>query len=496
MGNNGFSHLSSLGRPTSSAPNAGEAQSGQTVEQEQQATFSGRPTTSHDPENPYLTSLVTSQAASLSASTIATATSSTVQYPPATEKLANPLLTVTSASQPRTQSSATSDSVMLDSPEDPFAALATYQPTSFEEEQALLHSGFGILDDSSGAFSEELEAVPISSQPAGQTTRAPVMDSPVVYSQGVDRPSRGQLQASTETAIEKKTVEHTIHVSDSFLAEILEELLGDPQETQEVCRQDNNPPVNPPASHQGDASVPAPGGGVISGIPQSSGQSLIIGPFYPSSKPLILGPFYPSSKPLILGPFYYPSQQLVQQNPPKRAKGAIPTTKPAQPDSSPVVPPPTGLKTKVNIRKKLKKRPGDEYLLRTDSLDRPYQCGYPGCGKMFLSTGHLRSHIFQHTHVSDYRCTYPGCGPNAYFSNSGELKRHISRVHLQKKRELICKVCHRRLGSSKTMKTHVLKEHPDSPKRQQWTCEICDRSLGSLKALKAHVQKKHSRHSR
>ena len=469
MGNNGFSHLSSLGHSTSPASNDGGAQSGQNVEQEQQATFSGRPTTSHDPENPYLTSLATSQAASLSASTSATATSSAVLYPPATENLANPLLTVTSAGQPITQSSATSDSVILDSSEDPFAALATYQPTSFEEEQALLHSGFGILDDSSGAFSEELEAVPISSQPAGQKTRATVMDSPVVYSQGVDRPSQGQLQASTETAIEKN-IEHTIHVSDSFLAEILEELLGAPQETQEVCRQDNNPPVNPPASHQGDASVPAPGVGVISGIPQSSGQSiigpfypsskpLVLGPFYPSSKPLILGPFYPSSKPLIMGPFYSPSQQLVQQNPPKRAKGAIPTTKPAQPDSSPVVPPPTELTSKVNIRKKLKKRPGDEYLLRTDSLDRPYQCGYSGCGKMFLSTGHLRSHIFQHTHVSDYRCTYPECGPDAYFSNSVELRRHISRVHLQKKRELICEICHRRLGSLKALKAHVQKEH-------------------------------------
>ena len=491
MGNNGFSNLASLGRSTNSAPNAGEAQSGQTVEQEQRATFSGRPTTSYDPENPYLTSLVTSQAAGLSASASATATSSTVQYPPATEKLANPLLTATSASQPIAQSSATSDSVILDSPEDPFAALATYQPTSFKEEQALLHSGFGILDDSSGAFSEELGAVPISSQPAEQTTRATVMDSPVVDSQGVDRPSQGQPQASTETAIEK-SAEHTIHVSDSFLAEILEELLGDPQETQEVCRQDNNPPVNPPASYQGDTSVPAPGVGAIGGLPQSPGQSIVIGPFYPSSKPLILGPFYPSSKPIVLGPFYHPSQQLVQQNPPERAKGAVPTTKPAQPDSSPVVPPPTELTSKVNIRKKLKKRLGDEYLLRTDSLDRPYQCGYPGCGKMFLSTGHLRSHIFQHTLVSDYRCTYPECGPDAYFSNSGELRRHISRVHLQKKRELICEVCHRRLGSSKAMKAHALREHPDSPKKQQWTCEICDRSLGSLKALKAHVQKKHS----
>ena len=60
MGNNGFSYFSRLASSTSFAANAGESQPRQNVAQEQQTTFSGRPTTSYDPANPYLASLSTS----------------------------------------------------------------------------------------------------------------------------------------------------------------------------------------------------------------------------------------------------------------------------------------------------------------------------------------------------------------------------------------------------------------------------------------------------
>ena len=151
MGND-VSHFTRLGRPTSSPPNAGESQHRQNGEQEQRGTFSGRQTTSCDSENPYLTSMVTSRAVDLRASTSATATSSSVQYSPATDYLVNPFLTMTSASQPITQSSTASGSAIRAPIEDPFAALAAYQLTSFGEEQPQLFSGFGISDDFSVTF--------------------------------------------------------------------------------------------------------------------------------------------------------------------------------------------------------------------------------------------------------------------------------------------------------------------------------------------------------
>ena len=395
MGNNGFSHFSRLVRSTGSAPNARESQPRQNVGQEQQATFLGRPTASCDPENSCLASLVTSQAADLRASTSATATNSTVQYSPAT----------------------------VGPPEDPFEALAVFQPASCEEEQPpRRYNGFDNLDDFSEASLEELETAPITGQPAGQTTLAPVTDSSVPHSQVADTsPSPRQPDASMG-----KTTEQRSHLPYSFLGDLLEEFLV-PQETQQVSSQDN-PPVNPPAGYQGYASVPLP-----SVIPQRPVQSIIIGLFYPAQ------------------------QQLVQQNPPKALRAIR-----AKPDSSPVVSSPIVRTPRVNIiNKRGKKRPGDEYILCNGSSVRRYKCGYPGCisDKTFLSIGQLRAHIFEHTHVSGHRCTYPECGPDAYFPDSIELKRHISRVHLQKKQELICEVCHRRLGGSKAMKAHVHKQH-------------------------------------
>ena len=423
MGNNGFSHFSRLVQSTSSALNAGEFQPEQNVEQEQLTTFSGRTTIFYDPENPYLTSLFTNQAANLRASTSATATSltiarSTVQHSPATDYLANPYLTVpsflaaTSTSQSITPGSTISGSVIIDPAEDPFASLAAYQPISFEEGQPQLYSGFGILDDFSGASPGELEAAHITGQPAGQTTRAPVMDSPVPHSQGADiPPSPGQPNAAME-----KTTEQTSHVSGSFPADLLEGFSEAPQKTQEVSRQDNNPPVNPPASYQGDASTPVPSATAASVIPLSLAQP-VVGPLYsPSQRPLL--PKLPGSQAV---------------SPPLRIRGKVKT-------------------------RKSKELQSDKYLLRIDSLERRYMCGYPNCGKTYTSSGHLRVHVFTHTGISEHRCTYPQCGPDKYFCNKRELRRHIIRAHLQ---------------------------------RQQWQCVVCYRIFKSLETLKAHMTEKH-----
>ena len=434
MGKNGFSHFTRLGHSTGSAPNAEESQLRQNVEQEQQATFLGRPTTFYDPENPHLTALLTSQAANLIASASATATGSTITSPtaqrsPAINVLAQPyltappFLTAIGVSQSLTQSSATSGSATVNPPEDPFAALAVFQPTGFEEEQPpRTFSGFDNLGDFSEAFLQDLETALITDQPVGQTTRAPVIDSPIPHSQVADvPPSPGQPDASME-----KTTEQTSHQSRYFLEEILEELLGVPQETQPASSQDD-PPANPPASYQGHASAPAPEAMLISSIPLSPVEPTINRPFYPSLKQ----PVKPRS-----------------------------TTKP-KPDSAQAAPP--QIKDIVYPSAKIKLSPTDKYLLRTDSIDRPYMCGYPDCGNTYKSSGHLRAHMFEHTHVSEHKCTYPECGPKKYFCSATELKRHIKRVHTGGKEE--------------------------------WTCELCCRRYVSLQNLTEHMRKKHRNHS-
>ena len=446
MDNNGFPHFSQLGSstipvaPTVSSnfsrhvdsaatqhevpeleaaigiTHSGESQPEQVVEplqpeQVQQATFSGRVTSIHESWNSFLAALCASQAAVPRAPTrSADATRTTITRsvvirstephslatddPVSPSFTATPFLTGTSASQPIAQSSAIFGTDTTEPPMDPFAALAAYQPISFEEDdRPQLYCGFGNFDDFLNAYLPEgPEAESFASLLTELTTLAPVLDSPVISSQGAERPSQGQPWHSTETAVEtalEKTIEQISHVSGSFLEDLLEDLLVDPQETQQVSRQDN-PPANPPASYQGDASAPAPNVMADSGISLSPLQPLATGAFYPSP---LLRPLSPS--------------------PPNR----------------PVVPPTVRRIVKVKTSRR-KERPADKYLVCTNSKDRPYMCGYPGCGKRFKLRGDVKAHLFLHTGISEFKCTYPECGPQKYFRRMSDLRTHIQKEHL------------------------------------------------------------------
>ena len=119
---------------------------------------------------------------------------------------------------------------------------------------------------------------------------------------------------------------------------------------------------------------------------------------------------------------------------------------------------------KVQPRCKSKQRLADKYLFRTNSTERPYMCGYLGCGKTFKRTGHLRSHVFDHTHVSEYRCLHPECGLDSYFNSVKDLNRHIKRVHWEGKQEWTCGFCHRRFASRSNLTVHAIKEHSNHPR--------------------------------
>ena len=206
------------------------------------------------------------------------------------------------------------------------------------------------------------------------------------------------------------SVEQTTHLSGSFLEDILAELLAVPQEAQQVSRQDNNPP----ASYQGYANAPVPSVMAASGRP--------------------LSPVLPDVR-------SFPTSQRPSQPKPPGNWAASPR---------PLV---IG---RVNTWKS-KESPYDKYLLRTDSRQRPYMCGFPNCGKSYKSSGHLRLHIFKHTKVSTYRCTYPECGPAKYFCSNATLRRHIETTH----ENWTCVVCYRGFNSREILKAHLANKHFD-----------------------------------
>ena len=231
MDNSDFSHLFRSGSSTGLAIHPLDTQAEQTVKQEQQTTFTGRVTSPRDSENPVLATSYASQAVVTRAPRSAAATTrsmttrpvvtrSTEQYSPVIDDPANPSitlppsLTATSASQPIAQS--TSALFVTDPPTDNFASLFALQPISFPDNQEHLYGGF----DSFSAFldtylPEGAEPEPIISQPSGQLTPVPVMDSPM----------------------------------------------------RQVSRQDNNPPANPLVSYPEDVTGPAPNVVADIGIP-------------------------------------------------------------------------------------------------------------------------------------------------------------------------------------------------------------------------------------
>lgn len=420
MDNSVFSHLFRSGCSTGSAIHLGETQPQQTVQQEQQTTFTGRVTGSHDPENPILATLhagqaVVTRAPRSAAATRTTITRSTEQHSPATDDPVSPsfrvlpFLSATSVSQPIAQSAAAVGNATTAPPMDPFVALAVYQPFNFADNQEHLYGGF----DSFSAFldtylPEGLEAESFTSQPAGQTIPAPVFDSPVIFSQVADRTSsQDQPNASPETVLSEaletvigKATEETSHLSDITTQK-------EPQQTPQVRSQDN-PPV-------------------------------------------------------IAGPSYLSLQKTLQPRLLKRAKHNHRETGP----------PAITILGKVKRLRGLKS-PIDEFLYRTDSLDRPYVCCFPGCGLTYKSPSHLRYHAFIHTKVSEFKCAYPECGSDKYFPSNRALKLHIHSNHLHIKR-FSCSFCFQKFDSSQARKAHVLDKHPPSTANsacaKQYLCE-------------------------
>ena len=63
---------------------------------------------------------------------------------------------------------------------------------------------------------------------------------------------------------------------------------------------------------------------------------------------------------------------------------------------------------------------------RLHSGDRPYRCGYKGCGKAFATSYGVKSHRRVHTGEKPYECTGVGC--TKAFKTSGDLQKHI-RTH-------------------------------------------------------------------
>ena len=82
----------------------------------------------------------------------------------------------------------------------------------------------------------------------------------------------------------------------------------------------------------------------------------------------------------------------------------------------------------------------DKWIVYSGHKIRPFQCGYKGCGKTYITKQSLRRHFLSHTGDSQFRCYTGDCTGRIKYCDEKALAQHIHIKHTMK-RPFTCKFC-------------------------------------------------------
>ena len=110
----------------------------------------------------------------------------------------------------------------------------------------------------------------------------------------------------------------------------------------------------------------------------------------------------------------------------------------------------------------------DKWIIYSGDKTRPFKCGYEGCGKTYIAKQTLQRHFLLHIGDSQFRCYTGDCTGAIRYCDSQALARHIYKKHTAE-RPYACDICPLQFRRRVYLTRHKERVHPTENEQARYT---------------------------